>query len=106
MPTGELPIEFEKIEEIFSDENINAILDWENLKTEDPDLQGIAKIVSYKAPVAIKMANDMMDKGFSMPLDEALELELASLEEIFSTEDALEGLKSVVERRRPAYKGV
>jgi len=47
-----------------------------------------------------------MDRGFSMTLDEALKLELASLKDIFSTEDALEGLKSVVERRRPGYKGV
>ena len=51
------------------------------------------------------MANEIMDKGFTLPLEEALQLELASLEKIFSTEDALEGLTSVVERRRPSYKG-
>ncbi len=106
VPAGELPIEFEHIEILFSDDNIGAILDWENLKTDDPVLQGIAKSVSYKAPVAVRMANDIMNRGFGMTLDKALELELASLEEIFSTGDALEGLKSVIERRRPAYKGV
>lgn len=103
---GELPAEFEKIVELFSDDTIGALLDPENLKTEDPTVEKLTKTISYKAPVAIKMASEIMDKGFAMALDEALELELEKLEEIFSTGDALEGLKSVLERRRPAYKGV
>jgi enoyl-CoA hydratase/3-hydroxyacyl-CoA dehydrogenase len=102
---GELPIEFEQVEKLFTDENIGGILDWENLKTDDPVVQKIAKSISYKAPVAVKMANEIMDEGSNKTLEEALELELAKLEQIFSTEDALEGLSSVVERRRPAYKG-
>jgi enoyl-CoA hydratase/3-hydroxyacyl-CoA dehydrogenase len=102
---GELPVEFEHIENLFSDENINTVLERENLETDDPVVQKIAKSISYKAPVAVKMANEIMDEGFNMTLEEALQFELSKLEEIFSTQDALEGLSSVVERRRPEYKG-
>ena len=102
---GELPAEFEKIEKLFSDENIGVLLDWKNMETDDPAIQKIAKTISYKAPLAVKMANELMDGGFGLTLDEAIELELSRLEEIFSTGDALEGLKSVLERRRPSYKG-
>ncbi len=102
---GELPAEFEKIEKLFSDDSLGTLLDRENLDTENVLAQGMAKAISYKAPIAVKMANELMDEGFKLTLDEALELELSRLEEIFATEDALEGLKSVVERRRPSYKG-
>jgi len=50
------------------------------------------------------MANEIIDaqKGKSIP--EAVEIELSRLKEIFSTEDALEGLTSLG-RKRPEYKG-
>ena len=52
-----------------------------------------------------KIANELIDKGLSFSLEEGLELELSYLEKIFKTEDAYEGLKSVLERRRPGFKG-
>jgi len=103
---GEVPPEFEKIAAMFSDEKIGELLDWENFKAQDPFAEKLVKSISFKAPIAMKMANEIMDDGFAKPLSEALQMELDRLEEIFSTADALEGLKSVVERRRPEYKGV
>ena len=86
-----------------SDENIHLIL------TGKGDLnelgQKISKTISYKAPIAIKMANQIIDEGSRLDLNDGLKLELSHLEDIFSTEDALEGLNSVIKRQRPTFKG-
>lgn len=64
----------------------------------------IAKTISFKAPVALKFADRLIDEGLNRDLEEALSLELANLDTIFGTEDAMEGL-SKVGRGRPEYKG-
>jgi enoyl-CoA hydratase/3-hydroxyacyl-CoA dehydrogenase len=64
----------------------------------------IAKNLGFKAPLALKIANEIIDRQVGRPMPEAVEIELARLPEIFSTRDALEGL-STVGRGRPAYKG-
>jgi enoyl-CoA hydratase/3-hydroxyacyl-CoA dehydrogenase len=102
---GEVPPEFEKIISLFSDENIASLLDWKRLKADNEQTAKIAKAVSYRAPIAIRMANEIIDKEFGKPLREAIKIELENLQKIFGTADALEGLKSVVERRRPTYRG-
>ncbi len=67
--------------------------------------QKLAKTLSYKAPIAIRIANKLIDEGGALSLEEGLKMELDHLTEIFSTKDAYEGLKSVIERRRPTFKG-
>jgi enoyl-CoA hydratase/3-hydroxyacyl-CoA dehydrogenase len=64
----------------------------------------VAKTLSYKAPVACRFANRLIDEGLNLDLDQALATELANLETIFGTEDALEGL-SKAGRGRPEFKG-
>jgi enoyl-CoA hydratase/3-hydroxyacyl-CoA dehydrogenase len=63
-----------------------------------------ARTLSYKAPVALSLANRLIDEGLNLDLDSALATELANLKTIFGTEDALEGL-SKVGKGRPEYKG-
>jgi len=67
--------------------------------------QKLSKTISYKAPLAIKLVNKIIDEGSKLNLDEGLEVELSHLSEIFSTQDALEGLNSVIMRKRPEFKG-
>ena len=55
----------------------------------------MAKIISTKAPLSLEFANRIMDAGFEKPLKEGLKEELAHLNEIFSTKDALTGLTNV-----------
>ena len=98
-----LPENFQKIKNYFSDSNIESFLSG---KGDLNDLgQKISKTISYKAPLAIKFANKIIDEGFCLNLKEGLELELSYLPDIFSTKDALEGLKSVIKRQRPVFKG-
>lgn len=98
-----LPENFQRIKDYFSDTNIQSLLSGEGDLNELG--QKISKTISYKAPLAIKLANKIIDEGSRLDLNEGLEVELSHLSEIFSTQDALEGLNSVVKRRRPAFKG-
>ena len=68
--------------------------------------QKIAKTISYKAPIAIKLANKIIDDGSKLELNKGLEIELNYLSEIFSTKDALEGLNSFIKRKRPEFQGI
>lgn len=99
----ELPENFQKIREYFADNNLNSILTGKNGLNELGTK--ISKTISYKAPIAIKLVNKIIDEGSQLNLNEGLELELKHLPEIFSTKDALEGLSSIVMRRRPTFKG-
>jgi enoyl-CoA hydratase/3-hydroxyacyl-CoA dehydrogenase len=98
-----LPVNFQRIKDYFSDSNIKSLLSGKGDLNELG--QKISKTISYKAPLAIKLANQIIDEGSQLELNEGLEIELNHLSEIFSTEDALEGLNSVIKRQRPAFKG-
>lgn len=63
-----------------------------------------AEIIGTKAPVALKLANEIIDKQADKSIAEAVEIELGYLKQIFSTADALEGL-STMGRRRPEFRG-
>ena len=63
-----------------------------------------AQLISHKAPLALKISNEIIDRQADTSIEEAVEIELGCLEEIFSTADALEGLSSLG-RKRPEFKG-
>ena len=98
-----LPETFKKIRNYFTDSNIQFVLSGEGDLNELG--QKISKTISYKAPIAIKLANQIIDDGSKLDLEKGLEVELSHLTEIFSTDDALEGLNSVIKRQRPSFKG-
>tara|TARA_B110000881_G_scaffold221147_1_gene249103 strand:- start:2396 stop:4099 length:1704 start_codon:yes stop_codon:yes gene_type:complete len=92
----------------YSNENIQKILDRETLENQDlknPHVSKQIKALSYTAPIALKMAADLLDIANSKnkTLEEGLSEELKRLEDIFSTSDALEGLSALVEGRRSIY---
>jgi enoyl-CoA hydratase/3-hydroxyacyl-CoA dehydrogenase len=63
-----------------------------------------AKFIGYKAPLALKIANEIIDEQIGKSISQGVEIELGRLNEIFSTADALEGLSSFG-RKKPEYKG-
>ncbi|GAF71887.1 unnamed protein product, partial [marine sediment metagenome] len=97
--------ELNKIKLILADK-VNDLLNGKLLNSQDKLEAKIAKKISYKAPLALKWANQIIDEGLKLGLEQGLQVELGHLEEIFSTEDAYEGLTSILERRRPTYKGM
>jgi len=101
--TEELPAEWQKIKALFADENISALLSGKYQTSNDPLEAKTAKTLAAKAPIALRMVNDIMDKGYKMSLKDGLKEELAHLYEIFRTKDALTGLTSV--GKKPQFEG-
>jgi enoyl-CoA hydratase/3-hydroxyacyl-CoA dehydrogenase len=65
----------------------------------------ILKTLGNKAPLALKMVNQIIDRQAISSRDEGIEIELDNLKVIFATADALEGLSSLG-RKKPEYKGI
>ena len=70
----------------------------------DETLAKAMKRVGGKAPIALRIAGKLIEGGASLPLADGLAMELAHLEEIFTTKDALEGLASVG-KKPPVFQG-
>ena len=70
----------------------------------DDQLTAAMKAVGTKAPVAVRLAATLVDRGAAVSLEDGLRMELAHLTEIFSTRDALAGLLSVG-KSRPVFEG-
>jgi enoyl-CoA hydratase/3-hydroxyacyl-CoA dehydrogenase len=78
-----------------------------SLPAEEPADARVAAAVRRmrsRAPIALRLAAELIEQGEGLPLDDALALELRHLEEIFSTADAYEGL-TTLGRRPPVFKG-
>jgi enoyl-CoA hydratase len=58
-----------------------------------------------KAPVALKVAKALINKGADIGLGSALALEREGFGVVASTEDLQEGVKAFTEKRKPAWKG-
>jgi enoyl-CoA hydratase/3-hydroxyacyl-CoA dehydrogenase len=101
----EIPEHFQPLAQIGIAENVSRLLNGQLPEGVAEELAAkTAKMISYKAPLALKIANEIIDAQVGKPIDEAVEIELGRLNEIFSTADAFEGL-STAGRKRPEYKG-
>ncbi len=71
----------------------------------DPRVATAVRRLGSKAPIALRIASELIDRGEKLPIERAVALELERLEEIFGSADAYEGLSSLGQRP-PAFKGV
>jgi enoyl-CoA hydratase len=65
----------------------------------------IAEKICENAPLAIQAIKRSVRKGMNLSMDEALDMELKIAAEVFMTEDAKEGPRAFVEKRKPVWKG-
>jgi enoyl-CoA hydratase/3-hydroxyacyl-CoA dehydrogenase len=101
----EIPEKFKPYAAACNQENVARLLSGDVPQGIPEDLAArTAKIIGFKAPVALKISNAIIDRQVGISMQEAVEIELGRLNEIFSTADALEGLSSLG-RKRPEYKG-
>lgn len=101
----EIPARFQDMAAVCSPENVAALLSGTKpAGVGDALAESTLKAVSRKAPLALKKANEIIDRQQKLSIPEAVELELAGLEYMFSTEDALAGLSSVG-GKPPVYAG-
>jgi len=61
--------------------------------------------LAQKAPVALRVAKSVINKGTDMSLDAALAMEREGFGVVASTEDLQEGVSAFAEKRKPAFKG-
>jgi enoyl-CoA hydratase / 3-hydroxyacyl-CoA dehydrogenase len=101
--SGPLSVELKNIARIFSDANVKKMLSGKALSA-NARAKEISSEVLTKAPTALRLSSEIIDEGLGLELEKGLELELAHLPEIFSTRDALIGLKSVG-KERPSFTG-
>jgi enoyl-CoA hydratase/3-hydroxyacyl-CoA dehydrogenase len=92
------------IERFFTSNDLVALREGKVDAGADPSLVRAVKRVSTKAPVALRLSQELIEKGGAGRLDAGLAMELDHLLEIFKTRDAYEGL-STVGKRAPAFEG-
>ena len=99
-----IPESYRAVAAAFVKENVNALLDGSFDPGDDAGLAKARKAISYKAPLALEKVDSLIDAATRLDLDEGLELDQEWMSDIFSTEDAFEGL-SKAGRARPEFKG-
>lgn len=67
--------------------------------------RSMAEALAAMPAMAVKFALEAVDRGLDLPLEQALEMEADYIVQVFSTEDAREGLKAFIEKRKPGFKG-
>ena len=65
----------------------------------------IANEIASKPPISIRAAKEAILKAQDTPLEVGLEFERKSFYTLFATEDAKEGMKAFLEKRKPTFKG-
>ena len=101
----EIPEKFKPYAVACSQENVARLLSGNPPQGVPEDLAArITKFIGFKAPLALKMGNEIIDQQAGKSMEDAVEIELGRLNDIFSTADALEGLSSLG-RKRPEFKG-
>jgi len=100
----ELPGHLQPLTQVCGKENVDRLLAGNKPEGVPEDLAArVTKFIGYKAPIALKIANEIIDQQATMSMEDAIELELARLTDIFSTDDALLGLSNI--GRRVEFKG-
>src|SRR5499427_3593406 len=101
---GLLPVAYQKIAAFFDANDVEAIRTGRAATAGDEALERAAAAVATKAPIALRTAASLIDAGAHVSLEEGLRLEIAQVETIFSTADALTGLLSIG-KSRPQFAG-
>jgi enoyl-CoA hydratase/carnithine racemase len=65
-----------------------------------------AEKLCKKAPIAVTVAKNTIDKGLGeLDIEDAINIEAESWSKLFSTYDQKEGMLAFIEKRKPVYKG-
>lgn len=100
----QLTARLQAIAQAFEGVDVEALLAG-TAASDDPALAKMLQRVRFKAPVACRLADQMIREGAAKGMDAGLAMEMAHLQEIFGTADAYEGLTALLAGRRPQYQG-
>lgn len=65
----------------------------------------VAAEIAKKSPVAVKLAKMAVNKAFEIGLSDGLDFERELFYMLFASEDAKEGMKAFMEKRKPQFRG-
>jgi enoyl-CoA hydratase len=65
----------------------------------------MAERILENGPLAVRAVKESVVKGLGMPVSEAMDFELRLAAQVFSTDDAKEGPRAFLEKRKPKWKG-
>ena len=65
----------------------------------------LAAVISEKSPLGLRLGKEALNKVEFMPTEEGYALEQAYSTRLLHTEDAREATRSVIEKRKPVFKG-
>ncbi|MEJ2165828.1 MAG: 3-hydroxyacyl-CoA dehydrogenase NAD-binding domain-containing protein [Desulfobacterales bacterium] len=100
----DLPEHLKPLARIGSRDNVDRLLSGKPPAGVPEELAAkVAKFIGYKAPIALKIADEIIDRQIGLSMEDAIEVELGRLKDIFSTDDALLGLSNI--GRRVEFKG-
>jgi len=69
------------------------------------EIHGFAEKLAKQAPIAIRLAKALLNRGAEAPIDSALEMEAMAFGLVASTEDIFEGIQAFMEKRDAKFKG-
>ena len=81
---------------------VNRMVEPDVLLEEALDL---AQQLARRAPYAVREAKRLVNQGVESHIDVALSFEQATLSNLYQTEDAREGIRAFVEKRKPNFRG-
>jgi len=64
----------------------------------------MAERILANGPVAVRAVKESVIRGLSLPIPQALDLELEFAAQVFATDDAVEGPLAFMEKRKPQWK--
>ncbi len=89
----------------------NTALDWGLVakvvpaKTLEVEAFELASIISNRAPVAVKLAKESVNKSYEMSQSDAIDYERRNFYLTFASSDQKEGMRAFLEKRNPEYQG-
>jgi enoyl-CoA hydratase len=81
---------------------VNRVVPAEVLRDE---ALALAREIAAKPPLSVRLAKEAVLKAFETTLESGLDYERRSMAILFATEDAKEGMRAFLEKRRPTYHG-
>ena len=69
------------------------------------EAMALASEVAGRAPLAVRLGKEAVNKAFELSLTEGLEAERRAFYMLFATEDQKEGMQAFVEKRKAEWKG-
>jgi enoyl-CoA hydratase / 3-hydroxyacyl-CoA dehydrogenase len=100
-----LPDKFKPLADMFADSRVSSWLAGKLPEGVSADSGAkTLKTIGFKAPLALKVSAEIIDRQQGKSMTDAVEIELGNLSGTFATADALEGL-STAGRKRPEFKG-